>query len=613
MTKLKSTLAALLGLGLVAAGTANAAGIFKDPENWLDRHGHCFWCHDSRTEMRNWLEENREYEAKNRTLAPLIHANHRRSSKDLATCTNCHGDGPTAHWKTDVERETCIGCHEVDTVTNHKTYKNEDCKACHTPESIREVHVGESEKVEKARLRDLAAVKVTDAKLVRDKGLAHIEVTFEIRDGKGEAVDAKGDPAKLDWIEELIIYTNWGVKNGFVAPRGFPLYVKSTFKDIRQQGDELTPFGERARAKLFSQNGNRYTYRTTGFELPAGAEQSDELGLLMTSFTYCLDAEWKLGSCAVPGALKNAAWATHEYFGSTGLTEKPSDLPREVAPNRKCAFCHDYDVATDNTKLRCGCCHSEDTKIAGVLSSGRHFAGNDGEMPTKLRDNGIHAAPFFYNPNTDVEGCVICHNESNMPTSGIREKRIDPRDPHYVDELLVSHPAWNVFVHAVHDNARPGAEDKDDVRHVSYVPHTSSCTKCHMSGTFDPKRLQKDGKPLAIDTEYSAESKAYPAVSDAKARLWASPVAATCYACHAKTVNEKGETVWNEKAKSHITQMGGALAVEKSKVKTENCAVCHTAEQLTTAHRIKENGYWSKLPMHPSFVDRMPIQPGQSE
>lgn len=604
-----AAIAALVGL---FASTTQAAGIFKDPENWLDRHGHCFWCHDSRTEMRNWLEENREYEAKHHTLAPLIHSAHRQSSKDLSTCTNCHADGSKAHWKTDVERDTCSGCHDVDAVPNHKSYKTaQECQTCHTPESVREAHVGKTEKIEKQGRRDIASVRIADAKIARDdQGKAHVEVTFELRDRANKAIDAGADPAKLDWIDSLIIYSNWGVRAGFEAPRGSPIYVKSNFKDIRQTDSKTTPFGERERTKLFKHEGTRYTYRSEAFDLPKGAENdAAESGMLMTTFTYCFNNKIELASCAKPGVEKNAAWNKHLFFSGSGLAFDTVHTRGEITGNKKCGFCHGYDFANDNTKLQCGGCHSENTKINGVLASSKHFAGNDGAAPQAVRSNEIRSPKSFYSANTDVEGCIICHNASNPPTSAIREKRLDPKDPHYVDELIVSHPAWNVFVHALHANNRPGQEQADAIRHMSYPPHTSSCKKCHMGETYAPAHLERTGRPIALDTTYSADSKAYPAVLDAKTDLYASPVSASCYACHAKKVVD-GKTVWNDKAKKHIIDMGGSLGVKKADLKPENCSGCHTASNLKSAHRFVENGYTSKLPMHPAFIGSMPIAPG---
>lgn len=604
--------AAIAALFSLCAGTAQASGIFADPENWLDRHGHCFWCHDSRAEMRSWLEQNRDYEAKHHTLAPLVHTRHFQSSKDIAACTNCHGDGPKAHWKTDVERETCIGCHDVDAVTNHKNYKTgKECQSCHTPQSIREVHLGKTDKIAQEKRRDLASVRIADAGISRDsQGKARIEVSFELRDRQGAPIDAGANPAQLDWMDSLVIYTNWGLRSGFEAPRGYPIYVKSNFKDIRQTHSKTTPFGERERAELVKHSGTTYTYRSAPFDLPPNAEfDAADSGMLMTTFTYCFDNQLALASCAKPGVEKNAAWNQHLYFTASGLAYAPIHTRETIAGNQKCGFCHGYDFASGNTQLQCGNCHSENTKINGVLAGTKHFAGNDGIIPQAVRSNKIREVKSFYSANTDVEGCVICHNASNPPTSAIREKRIDPKDPHYIDELIVSHPAWNVFVHALHANTRPGQENAQDIRHMSYPPHTSSCKKCHMGETYSPAHLERTGKPLALASGYNADSKAYPAVLDAKADLYASPAAASCYACHAKKV-VGGKTVWNDKAKQHITEMGGSLGVKKADVKPEHCSSCHTASNLKSVHRFVENGYTSKLPMHPSFIGSMPIPPG---
>lgn len=456
------------------------------------------------------------------------------------------------------------------------------------------------------RRRDLVRVEVTNTDLLREGTSVRTRVTFRLTDKDGKVLTKNVDPADLDWIQNLIFYTNWGAK-GFLSPRGTPIYVKSDFKDIAQKGDETTPMGERRRTKATCDAEGLCTVIGDPFELPE--DRKNDHGIVMTSLTFCHNDRLELSACGMPGSLVNAAWAGHRYFDASGLVEVSREVRPQVSDNKKCGFCHSYDKGSDNATLKCGSCHSEKTKANALLAGKKHFAGNDGTTPYVLRSRDIPAPTVFSTADTDVEGCVICHNSESVPTSAIRELRVKKDDPHYLDELLVSHPSWNVFVHALHDNARPGAEGPDDARHMSYAANTSSCNKCHYQGTWDPARLAREGKPLAIDTDYDPMSKAYPAV-DGKADRWASPVSATCYACHAKKTNEKGEVVWNDKAKQHIVDMGGSLGVEKKDLKPENCAACHTGEALKKSHKIEENGYKTPLGMHPAFKDRMPIPEG---
>lgn len=604
----RTTWAALLAAGLLTASQTQAAGIFKDLDNWIDRHGHCFWCHDSRKDMEDWLKKNREFEAKNHTLAPLIHANHRHMSKDLTDCTNCHGNGPEAHWKTDVEIVTCSGCHDLKSVLNHDKYTNADCKGCHTPKSVEVAHIGEQKRIEAQHRRDLVRVEITDARIVRDeKGAARTKITFRVTGKDGNALFTKGNPAEAEWLRNLVFYTNWGVTKGFLSGRGTPIYVKSDFRDIRNRGDETTPEGERARTKATCDADGLCTVTGEAFELPQ--DRKTDAGLVTSSLTFCHGEDLSLLACEAPGAMLNGAWATHRYFNDTGLIDWSHSLRAKVTDNKKCGFCHDYDKGSDNAKLKCGGYHSEKTKTAETLAGKKHFAGHDKGTPRAVRSGDIASPTVFSTADTDVTGCVACHNAEAVPTSAIREKRVSKGDAHFIDELLVSHPAWNVFVHSIHDNARPGAEGKDNVRHMSYAASTASCGKCHYQGTWDPARLAREGKPLAIDSKYNAEDRSYPAKAGTP-DLWASPVSATCYACHAKKTNEKGEVVWNDKAKKHIVEMGGSLGVEKNALKPENCAACHSGEALAKSHKLKERGYESPLGMHPAFKDRMPIPEG---
>lgn len=92
------------------------------------------------------------------------------------------------------------------------------------------------------RRHDLVRVEVTNTDLLREGTSVRTRVTFRLTDKDGKVLTKNVDPADLDWIQNLIFYTNWGVK-GFLSPRGTPIYVKSDFKDITQKGDETTPKG----------------------------------------------------------------------------------------------------------------------------------------------------------------------------------------------------------------------------------------------------------------------------------------------------------------------------------------------------------------------------------
>ena len=100
--------------------------------------------------------------------------------------------------------------------------------------------------------------------------------------------------------------------------------------------------------------------------------------------------------------------------------------------------------------------------------------------------------------------------------------------------------------------------------------------------------LDAEGRPvpLALDTAYNPDSNAHPAV-DFKVNAYASPMAATCFACHAYTRDSYGKAVKNAKAKAHITEMGGKFGVKLEELQPERCNTCHTPEALGKAHGLK--------------------------
>lgn len=567
--------------GLLAAFPATAAVTYDQLDKWIDKHAHCFACHDSREGMKSWLLEHEEESKKLSSLAPLIHAQHQRAGRSLGNCLMCHADGAQAHWKVDLDKNNCKVCHPIDTLASHAKFeKREDCQGCHKAKATGDAHTARFKKEAAENQRGLLQVAFNDARLVQKGDAWYADLVLAFADKDGKAITMTEGLDKVNWVDRFKLYVNFGADSGMTEGRA-KVVTEKTAAEIRRDGT--------------------LRYEVGPFKLENVRAASD-LGEAVVSMTYCFDDKTKLAACTdkSKNIRRNAAWNTKVFFSTTGI----ETLNRaEIVSNEKCGGCHGYVKTTDakskteavtdgTTQIACGGCHNQNTKAAKAAGT-KHCSGTDGTAVTEKRTFGLPSVHAYTSDLTDVTSCGLCHNAKTAPTAVIRNKLVDPKDPHYVDELILAHPDMKVFAHAHHGNKRAGQLPAESIRHVTFIAHENNCTKCHQGQTYSLDRLaglEKWGlraEPLALDTKYNAESKAFPAI-DFKADRYASPMAATCYSCHAKKDDGKGGFVWNEKAKQHIVDMGGVLGGTKDQVKSENCASCHTAENLQRVHQAGE-------------------------
>lgn len=544
---------------LLASTSVQAAVTYDKLDQWIDKHAQCFACHDDGEAMKKWLVDHKDESEQLSSLAPLIHQYHFRAGRALGTCTMCHGDGEKAHWKIDLDKNNCMVCHDFSKLESHKAFeKREDCQGCHSAKATGDVHTARYKKERAEAQKAIGRVTIEDAKLVPvDADARRVDLTLRVEDREGRLLGTD-DPA----IDFLTVYANWGARTGFVSAKG----VKVDAKTAHAGSDGL--------------------WRVSSDPLPVkDKDTAGETGVASAVFGYCFDDAAKLVACTDKNARRNTAWTASVNFDTEGL-DALSRSPRIVS-NEKCGSCHGYDKTSDRTKIRCGTCHAAGTKAAAGAS--RHVSGNDGTPAFMKRELGLDSILVEQNTSamSDLATCVTCHNSSAAPAAVVRNRLVEKNDPHFVDELVVSHPDWKVFAHAHHGNFRAVQTQTEGVRHVTYVATLSNCAKCHEGETYTLERLNRLGDKaelLAIDTKVDPDNKDRKAPATTPDR-YATPMAATCYACHAKVV-VGGKALWNEKAKEHILEMGGLLGaeVDPKTVKPENCASCHDAANLKAVH-----------------------------
>lgn len=526
-----------------------------------------------------------------------IHALH---AGDLARpegdCLQCHEDDGRFLV---ARANACSGCHaDFAKKAPHDAKKLSDsaCASCHSPETVRSAHLGAKEKTAREGLKSLVSVDLTDAKIVRDAGKPYAEVTFRLLDAEGRPVPlATKDPADAPWIKNLQLYVNWDAESDFTSSRGTPIYVKSNKRDVTQKGLGRTPAGERERTPLFRTDGEHFTYRVGPVVLEDRFSTSEpKIGVVSNRLIYCFDDAKRLTACDGGADRKNAAWNDLWVFDEKGLVshERLTALRPTITSNAKCGTCHGYNAEQDETEINCRSCHSQVTRKNKHYADTTCYSGHDDE-------NGRHATPFkaksyaprpmpgFGGSTNDLTlPCVTCHNPNTPPTAAIRDYMTNADSPDFVDDLVLSHPDMKVWIHSLHAGTRPSQRAEGGVREVKWAKSRGDCTACHEGESYGLERLAEIGRPLALDTAYNPDSNAHPAV-DFKVNAYASPMAATCFACHAYTRDSYGKAVKNAKAKAHITEMGGKFGVKLEELQPERCNTCHTPEALGKAHGLK--------------------------
>lgn len=568
MTPSKTTaaLACAAAALILSSGPARAAVWWDNIDGWIDKHALCFGCHDSKADMKQWLLDNKAEVEKLPSLAKLIHAEHLRNGKPVGNCLMCHGDAPQAFWKIEPDKANCAVCHPIETLPSHANIeKREQCQACHSAKQVGDAHTARFKREAKQAQRAIVKTDVESAKLIEKADGLYADVTLRLRDVRGVAIRAD-EAVREGWIESLRFYVNAGTAAGMTQGRAEKVDVLKT-ADL--SGGDL---------------------RFTAGPIAAGdAGALAREGRGVFELVYCFDDNAKLMACG-KDAKKNAAYNTFVRFTADGLKDPLRSPEPKIVTNETCGNCHGYDKKADTTQIACGSCHNDATaakKAAGT----RDFSGTDGKAVFAKRTYTLDdlSVKSFTSSLTDVESCGLCHNAKTAPTAAVRNRLVDKNDPHYLDSLLLSHPDMKVFAHALHANLRPGQMPEESVRYVAYPSHVQNCTKCHAGPTYSLDRLAhlEKAEPLALDTAYSADSSSTRAL-DFKADRYASPMAAACWSCHAKTTDAKGNQVWNDKAKQHILDMGGVLAGKKDEIRPENCAACHTADSIAKAHGLKK-------------------------
>ena len=548
----------------------------------------CLSCHETHPDTAN--------------MTPAqIHASHLGlSAQPEANCFQCHQDAPEDKVFS-AKLNACEGCHtnlgEGKTHSKVANFSQTDCTACHSEMLTRSVHRGKFEKAVAEGQMEIASVDVTDAKLVEVEGKTFADVSFRLLNNRGEAIAVENnDPADADWIKNLQLYINWGASVDFLSPRGYSLFVKSNKRDITQKGEGKTPAGERERTPLFKAENNVFTYRLGPVvtEDAISGNKREDLGVVSDRFIYCFNSKNELMSCDLKGHRKNAAWNHVWYFDKNGLVDKTAGMAArpEIVSNAKCGSCHGYFPEHEVTNVECRNCHSRNAEKNKRLADTTCFSGHDDK-------DGLHTAPRmekalkkralagFGGSTKDLTlPCVVCHNPNTPPTAAIRERFAVAGEEHFIEDLILSSPDHKMWMHTLHSNTRPTARGKNSVRHVEYSADLNNCTRCHVGESYSIDRLAKEGRPIALDTAYDPDSSAHPAI-DFKVNAYASPIAATCFGCHAMKTDENGRQVRNDALLEHIEIGGGKFGVPLEELGKEMCATCHTTENLKEVHKLK--------------------------
>ncbi|MGL4473787.1 MAG: OmcA/MtrC family decaheme c-type cytochrome [Shewanella sp.] len=534
----------------------------------------------------------------------LVHKAHIGVSPEpVGNCQSCHQMQASSklmqamNWQETPTRATCSHCHDMTSneVYNHKTQlDNSQCLTCHQPQNTQDVHLGKYLTAQADDQRGMVSIDMREAKLVQDNGQQFALISFALLDKQGAEIIIPGNnPANADWIMNLQLYVNWGTSVDFSASRGYTIYVKSNKKDITQDGSQgSTPAGERERTPMFSNQGNVYTYKMGPIviEDTISGNLLDDAGFISERLIFCFNSQQELVSCKSSNHSKNAAWNNRWFFTESGLTSDPSYQRPQIVSNEKCGSCHGYDEIRDNTQLACRSCHSQPTNINKELADTTCFSGHDhgpnGEhlQPLEQKKLSPTGKPSFISSTADiVDPCLACHNPNTPPTQAIREMHTKASDWDFVEQLTVSHPDHKVWMHSLHTNQRATQANDKGVRSIDYPADKANCYRCHVGDTFGVERLTERGRPLALDLDYNPDSKAHPAI-DISVDAYTSPVSATCYACHAKIVNDKGVKIINKSVRAHMEMHGGRFGVPLDKLVTESCSVCHSVKNLKLAH-----------------------------
>lgn len=548
----------------------------------------CISCHDARPDTSNMT-------------AAEIHASHLGlSPQPEANCFQCHQDTPENKAFT-AKLNACEGCHT--NIANGKTHSKlpdftqANCTVCHSEKLTRSVHRGKFEQAVAEGQMDIVSVDVTNAKLIDVAGKTYADVSFRLLDSHGKAITVENnDPADAAWIKNLQLYINWGASVDFLSPRGYSLFVKSNKRDITQKGEGKTPKGERERTPLLKAENNIFTYRLGPVitEDSISGNKRDDLGVISERFIYCFNSKNELMSCDLKGHRKNAAWNHVWYFDKNGLVDKAKGIATrpEIVSNERCGTCHGYFPEHDATNIECRNCHSRTTEKNKLLADTTCFSGHDDKdgLHTAPRMDKIHAkrglAGFGGSTKDLTLPCVVCHNPNTPPTAAIRERFAVVGEDHFIEDLILSSPDHKMWMHTLHSNTRPTARGEKSIRHVEYSADLNNCTRCHVGESYSIDRLAKEGRPIALDTTYNSDSSAHPAV-DFKVNVYASPIAATCFGCHAMKTDENGRQVRNAALLEHIEQGGGKFGVPLEDLRKEMCATCHTTQNLKEAHKLK--------------------------
>ena len=532
--------------------------------------------------------------------AKMVHGIHQgKMAVPEAKCRACHISNPedaTKNVYNKTSLEGCLSCHDLKTSkTDHSWYTNKDCSTCHDATNVRENHYGKVEKAMAKGQKDIVKLDMKRADIKKEGDEYYAYVAFTMVDPEGKPIAVKdNNPANADWIKNLQLYVNWGADQDFVTSRGYTIYVKSNKKDVTNKGTETTPANERLRTPMHAFENGAHVYRLGPVPMndQFSGDLKDAMGMISTRLIYCFDPYNELISCDNKKHSKNAAWNQTWFFGQNGLV---TDRKRhDVVSNEKCGSCHGYIAEKNETEIQCRSCHSQTTKKNKWLADTTCFSGHDddaeGNHISAYRDKPKRAPqgmPAFGGSTNDLtHPCLACHNNNTPPLQVLRDGLLKKDDPYFLEELIISHPDHKMWMHSLHANTRRANENPKSIRRVEYTANIANCTRCHEGTTYLPNRLEKRGRPLALATNYNIDSNAHPA-TDFTIDAYVSPVAATCYGCHGKKLDDKGFANVDPKVRKHMEQFGASFGVKANEVKKEKCSMCHNEAKMKKDHGLQ--------------------------